>query len=239
MKIISKIKIHPLSYLIALIFFLMGLFRNYIIIMNIILIHEIGHVFASLFLKWKIEKIIILPFGCLLKYNEYLNKPIIEEFIIAIMGIIFQILFTFKCCVLYNTIIIIFNLLPIYPLDGYKILNLLLNKIINFRLSYLISIYISYLFLYLSIIYIIINRDIIYLMVIIPLIIGLNKEYRNRYNIINKFYLERYLYKFNFNKIKIINNLKKMKRDYMHFIKCNHKCIYEKEYLKKLFDKKV
>ena len=78
----------------------MGYFKIYIILMFILIIHELGHIIASLYFKWKIDKIIILPFGCLIKYNELINRPIKEEFIIAIMGIIFQILFTIKIWIL-------------------------------------------------------------------------------------------------------------------------------------------
>lgn len=237
MKIISSIRIHPLSYLIALIFFLMGYFNNYITFMIIIFIHELGHIISGILFKWKIDKIVILPFGCLTKFNVIINKPIKEEFIISIMGIIFQILFSYKINELYNIIIIIFNLLPIYPLDGSKILNLCLNKVSNFKLSYLITIYISFILIIILIISIIIKKDIILLIIIIPLIINIYKEYKNRYIIINKFYLERYLYKFKFKKKKIINNINKMKRDYIHIIKNNNKYIMEEEFLKNMFDK--
>lgn len=237
MKILSKIKIHPLSYIFAFIFFLMGYFKSYLTFMLIIFIHELGHIISGIILKWKIDNIIILPFGCLTKFNVIINKPIIEEFIISIMGILFQILFTYKINELYNIIIIVFNLLPIYPLDGSKIFNLFLNKISNFRLSYLITLYISYMVLFFLIIFILLERDIISLIVLFPLIIGINKEYSNRYNIINKFYLERYLYKLKFKKLKIISSINKMKRDYLHIIKINNNYIKENSFLKKRFDK--
>lgn len=52
-----------------------------------------GHIFAALYYKWNIVKIIILPFGGITIFNEIINKPIKEEFMIAIMGPIFQIVF--------------------------------------------------------------------------------------------------------------------------------------------------
>ncbi len=237
MKIISKIKIHPFSYIFAFIFFLMGYFNNYIVFMLIIFIHELGHILSGLLLKWKIDKVIILPCGCLTKFNVIINKPIIEEFIISIMGIIFQIIFTFRINRLYSIVIIIFNLLPIYPLDGSKLVNLFLNRLTNFRLSYLITLYLSFICIFLLLILIIIRRDLICLIIIIPLIIYIIKEYRDRYNIINKFYLERYLYKFKFKKLKIINSINKMKRDYIHIFKNNNNYIKEGEILRKMFDK--
>ena len=232
MKIIFKI--HPLSYILTLIFFLMGYFKIYLIFMFILIIHELGHIITSLYFKWKIDKIIILPFGLLIKYNELINRPIKEEFIIAISGILFQLL-VFKINIYYSILIIIFNLLPIYPLDGSKILNLILNKITNFKLSYILTIYISYINLFIILIFIIINKDLIFLIIIIPLFIGL-KKYKIKY-IINKFYLERYLYKLKFKRIKIIKNINYMKRDYSHLIKNNNKYLKEEEILKNMFDK--
>lgn len=237
MKILSKIYIHPLSYLIALLFFIMGYFRKYLIIMLIILVHELGHIITGLLFKWKIDKIIILPFGCLTKFNEFINRPIIEEFMISIMGIIFQLIFIYQINSFYNNIIILFNLLPIYPLDGYKIFNLILNKICSFKRSYLISLYVSYIVISLIILFFIIERDIISLIIFIPLFFQLNKEYQNKNNVINKFYLERYLYKFSFRKRKIIKNISKMKRDYQHLIKNKDKYITEQAFLRIMFDK--
>ena len=205
--------------------------------MIIILVHELGHIIVSLLFKWKIEKIIILPLGCLIKYQELINKPLNEEFIISIMGIIFQILFTYKISPLYNNIIIIFNLIPIYPLDGSKILNILLNKISNFKFSYYITIYISYIILIILLIILILKKDIIFILILVPLLINIYKTNQNKYNYINKFYLERYLYKIKFKKIIIIKNISKMKRDYTHIININQKYIKEADFLRNMFDK--
>lgn len=237
MKNICKIKIHPLSYLVALIFFITGQFKNYFTFMIIILIHELGHILSAIYLKWQIEKIIILPFGGLTKFREKINKPIYQEFVISIMGIIFQIILCFNMNKYYNILIIIFNLLPIHPLDGSKILNLLLNKISNFKFSYYLTLYISYFALIIIFIIILIHKDLICLIIFLPLLFQLNNEYKNRYNLINKFYLERYLYYFYFKRRKTINNINKMKRDYLHIFHINEKYITEKDFLRKWFDK--
>ena len=237
MKNLYKIKIHPLSYIITLIFFFTGYFKKYIIFMIIILVHELGHILTSLYFKWKIDKIIILPFGGLTKFDELINRPLKEEFIIAIMGIVFQIIFTFKINVFYNTIIILFNLLPIFPLDGSKILNILFNKISNYKSSLYTTFFVSYIFIILISILILIKRDLVGIIVVITLLFQLNLENKKINSMINKFYLERHLYNFKFKKRKIIKNINKMKRDYTHIIIINKKYITEKEFLRKLFDK--
>lgn len=226
-----------MSYIVAIIFFLMGYFRYYVSFSIIFFIHELGHVLAGVYFKWKIDKIIILPFGCLTVFNVHLNSPMREEFIISIMGIIFQLVFCMKIGFFYNFIIIIFNLLPIYPLDGSKILNLFFNKINNYKTSYILTIYISYFVVFGLIIYGIIKKDLISLIILMPLFLGVIKYNRNFNNTINKFYLERYLYKFNFKKVRIINNISQIKRDYTHVIKSNNLYIREEEFLKNMFDK--
>ena len=90
MKIISKIKIHPFFYLFSIICIVTGYFKNFIIISFIILFHELGHILVSQLFHWKIEKIVLLPFGGITIFHEFLNRPMKEEFFIAIAGPIFQ-----------------------------------------------------------------------------------------------------------------------------------------------------
>ena len=135
-NILNKIYFHPIFLMTLLLFISIGYFRFLFYFMLLILIHELGHILISLIFKWNIDKIIILPFGGLTKYNEIINRPLIEEFLIAISGIIFQLIFyilikdyiDYKYFSAINYFIILFNLIPIYPLDGSKILNLLLSK---------------------------------------------------------------------------------------------------------------
>ena len=84
-------KIHFLYYIFLIFVIITGNFNNYIIFTSIILFHELGHIITSLLFKWKIEKILILPFGCITIYNVLLNVKLKEEFLVAIMGPVFQI----------------------------------------------------------------------------------------------------------------------------------------------------
>ena len=58
----NKFKIHPFTYIFIFIIIINGEFNKFASIMNIILFHELGHILSGLFFKWKIDKIIILPF---------------------------------------------------------------------------------------------------------------------------------------------------------------------------------
>ena len=229
-------KIHPFFYLFAIICILTGYFKNFLFITCIIIFHELGHILTAYILNWKIEKVVLLPFGGITIFNEYINRPIKEEFLIAIMGPIFQSFLFFINNDLfreYNFNLLLFNLLPIFPLDGSKIINLFLNKIIDFKQSHLISIVISIMSILFLFHY---KYSLILYISILFLIIKTIKELKLHKYLYNKFLFERYLYKFKFKKTKIINNKNNMMRDYNHIIREKNKYIKEYDFLLKLFD---
>lgn len=232
-------KIHPLTYITALIFILVGYFKFYLSFMLILFIHELGHVTLSLIFKWHIKSIILFPLGILLKFEDSLNKPLIEEFIISISGIIFQLIFISFIhnyyLVISSNIILIFNILPIYPLDGAKVINIILNKITNFKTSYFLTLQISFITIIILISLSIINKSLMFLISFIPLLINLIELITNRNNVFIKFLLERYLYSIKFKKYKYINNIKYMKRDYKHYIITENNVESENVFLEKLF----
>ncbi len=232
-------KINPLTYITALIFILIGYFKFYLSFMLVLFIHELGHITLSLLFKWHIKSIILLPLGLLLKFEDNLNKPLIEEFIISISGVIFQLVFiTFihnYYLVLSSNIILIFNILPIYPLDGSKVINIILNKITNFKTSYFLTLLLSFITLIILISMSIINKSLIFIISFIPLLINLIELIINKDSVFIKFLLERYLYNITFKKYKYINSIKYMKRDYTHYIINGNNVESEKNFLKNYF----
>ena len=232
-------KIHIFTYIVTFIFILVGYFKFYVCFMLVLLIHELGHIIISIIFKWQIKKIVVLPLGLLLKFSNTLNKPLIEELIIALSGIVFQLIFVYfihnKYIVLSSNIILIFNILPIYPLDGSKVINIILNKITNFKTSYFLTLFISFITIIISIGITIINRSLIFLISFIPLLINLVDLITNQDKLFIKFLLERYIHNINFKKIKYIDNIKNIKRDYYHYIMIDNKIYEEKNFLKKYF----
>lgn len=228
-------KIHPFFYLFMFICLLTGYFKNFIIIISIILFHELGHILSALYFKWNIEKIIILPFGALTLFKEKINKPIYEEIIITLMGPIFQIiLFLFFNDKTFNLSLLLFNLIPIYPLDGSKLLNLILNKIFSFKNSHIISNIVSFLLCFVMFIYC--KNNLILLLSIILFLYKTVVEIKNHKYLFNKFLFERYLYNFNFKKQKKVKKITNMKRDYRHLLYIDKKYQTERYFLKHLFD---
>lgn len=138
---------------------------------------------------------------------------------------------------IYHYSILIFNLLPIYPLDGGKIINLLLSFNLPFKTSLKLTIIVSYIAI---IGLLIINYPNIYLnliIMIIYLVYKLSTEQRKIEYIYNKFLLERYIYNYNFKKSKIIKNENNFHRNSRHLIKKGDHYYLEREFLEKKYKK--
>ena len=242
-NILNKVYLHPIFLLTLFIFTSIGYFRFITHFMLLIIIHELGHILISLIFKWNIDKIIILPFGGLTKYNEIINRPLIEEFLISVAGITFQIIFyilikdivDYKYFSAINYFIILFNLLPIYPLDGSKILNIFFNVVTSYKNGLSLTIIISYIFIIIfSLLFFNVNKIIAFVLVF--LMLEVNKLHKERKELFNKFLLERHLNEFKFRKKKTIDSVNKMKKDYRHLFYIDGKYLTENYFLKKMFD---
>lgn len=234
-------KIHPFYYFFALISAFTGNFKNFLLFSIIIVVHEFGHFLMALLLKWKVEKVLILPFGGVTIFNEDLNRPMFEEFLILICGPLLQLVFVFifsdnNKLVSYSNIILLFNLLPIFPLDGSKFLNLFLNLFLSFKKSHLYTIYFS--FIVILLVFFKYDFSLMLLLILLFIFFKVVDEYENHNLIFNRFLLERYYKNFNFKKSRIIksDNFNKMKRDYKHIFLDKGVYVTEKEMLKKRFD---
>ena len=193
----------------------------------------------------KINKIYIYPLGGISKFNMDLNISIKKELLILINGPLFQhlaylillVLFPTKkdLTTIYHYSILSFNLLPIYPLDGGKLLKLIFNKIITYKNSLKLIINLSYLVL--LIIFIISKKNINLLVMTCLLLIIITKEKNKIDYIYNKYLLERYLNNYNFKNKKIINNINNLYRDNTHIIKKDNNYYTEKDYLTNMYRK--
>lgn len=246
MKIIHKFKIHPICYIVAFIYILTGTFRPFFWISLLIIVHEIGHVVAGMIFRWRIEKVVIMPMGGITIFKESLNRPIVEELIIAVVGPIFQVVFYlfihryvnypwFKDA---NLAILLFNLLPIIPLDGSKILHSIMDVLFAYQVSHKIILWISIVLLIIgSIMCFYLNNLIIYIM-FICIVVKVVEEYNTSELRFQKFLLERYLYTYHFHKTrKLYGGETGMYRDYNHVFFINHKWVSEKNFLKKYFER--
>ena len=202
----------------------------------------------ALIFKYKIKKINIYPFGGYTVFEYDINTPFITEFMVFLGGILFQMVFfiitkhlidntsyTYELIKNYNLSILIFNMLPIIPLDGSKILNILFNKIFPFKKSHLLTIYISYISVLVLLILSIKNLNL--LLMIFLLLTLIIKEHKRHQLIFNIFLIERYIKDVNFKKINFIRKLevKYIKKYAKNIFIKNNRYVDEKEVLSSKF----
>jgi len=248
----NKIKFHYTYYIISISFLITGSFLNLLIFTSLIIIHELGHYLACLLTKVNVNKIVIYPYGGITKIDDIIDIDFSKELLISISGIVIQSLYFFIVYLLYNNYLIrdytynifcnyhysmlIFNLIPIYPLDGSKILNIIINKLFNFKLSNILLIIISIInMVVMSFIY---NLNYSYIMIIGVLVNYLYSYIKIINYLYNRFLLVKYLYKTKYNNKKIINNYNKMYRNTNHIIRKDNKYLKEDDFLLKMFDLK-
>ena len=251
--IFPKIKINHVTYFLFFTYLITGHFKNIILIFLIVIIHELGHVFFLNHYKYPIESIEILPFGGITKTNKLINTPINHDLIIYFGGFLFQILLliiflfllkfniihenTYQLFKMYNTSILIFNILPIRPLDGGEILRLILEKRYSFykaqKLANVLSVIFLGVFFAINIRFNLNNYVIIsFMLVKVYELIKKEKYYKN------KFMLERFMYTLPYHKIsnEKKKNIQVLKKDTYHYFKDGAKYVSEKELLRRKFD---
>jgi|SRR5690625_2479247 len=207
---LKKFHIHPILIVFILISFITGTFVEMSIILSIVLIHEFGHFIMASYFKWRIRRIMLWVFGGVMETDEHGNKPIWEEALVIIAGP-FQHIFIYiaiffismlqlmpssavDLILYYNTIIFIFNLLPIWPLDGGKLLFLFLSTKLPFKSAYhfiiLFSMCTSIILLILQLLLFPFTLSV--LLIMLFLFIENRVEWKNRYFVFMRFLLKRY-----------------------------------------------
>ncbi len=242
MKTIENIfNIDFLTYLLIFICLLTGHFKKIIIYMALIIFHELGHFLTAKVFNWKVDKIYIYPLGGITKFNEKINKPLIEEFLVTIMGPLFQV---FLCFVLSNyytdtfylsNLLLFFNLLPIVPLDGSRLLSIFFSIIMPYKknLENIIKLsYLNYLIAFFLFFFLLNSK---FMIIVEILLIFKIIEEKNKINYyFNKFLLERYLNKYSFRKIKIVNKIDDFYK-YKNNVIRKKRLVSEKEVLEEYF----
>lgn len=209
-----QIKVDLKIFIAILIFLLTEQLNIYIVFMLFAIIHELGHVLTGIILGFKPKNIEVLPIGisaCFYMqcddYNKkinYANRFVLKKVIISCAGpitnFIIAIIFYFfdfsifnisREFIIYTNLIIgIFNLIPIYPLDGGRIIKNILHIKIGLKKSYkytkiianltiiILTIFSSMAILYLK------NISIVLILIYLwGIVIIQNKKYESKMNI--------------------------------------------------------
>lgn len=136
-----------------------GYFREVLYVFFIVFIHEMGHVVAAHFFDWQIQKIELLPFGGVVEMNETSNRPLKEELVVILAGPLQHVWLIVLSYLLlptplwtindhdiflwHNLVILLFNLLPIWPLDGGRLVHLGCHYLWPYKLAYQRSVIVS------------------------------------------------------------------------------------------------
>ena len=135
-----KIKVDLKIFLIIILYILTKNIKVFAISFIFILLHELGHAITGIILGLKIKKININVFGLSIEFENYgkerLNNNIIIDMAgpsINIITFIIAVIFKNEEIAYINILLAIINLLPIYPLDGGRIVKNLLLKSHNYK----------------------------------------------------------------------------------------------------------
>ena len=194
-----RISINIEIILFIIIFIITKQINIYAIFIIFTLIHEIGHAIAAISLGLKIKDFAIMPLGFKITFKNNRKKEKIKKLVIALSGPIVNlfimtlaIIFNLHTSIIYsNLIIAVFNLIPIYPLDGGRAIksiigmitsshktNEIINKISNITII-ILTMTTSILVLYIKNIFIVIILAYLWYMVI---------RENKRYNLTKRIY---------------------------------------------------
>lgn len=226
------VDIHFLTYILVLLVIICGRFNYFIIISFIIIFHDLGHILVMLFFNIKINKLIILPFGSIIDSDIKYNEKSYIKLLISVAGVVNQLLLfilfyyllryniisyiSYSIFLKYNIYIIVFNLLPIYPLDGLKIVSSLLECIIPYKVHLYVINTIS--LLSLIVLIGITNFSFDLFNVLFFLFYKTYEEFLNIKYIFYKFLLERYLYGYSYRSIRYVSSINYIYKNKYNFI---------------------
>ena len=131
------IKINLKIFIFIAVFYFTKQINIYFCLMLFAFIHELGHLLAGVLVGFKPKSLTIMPLGISINFNIItINNINIKKLIIALAGPITNLLvilityvlktelykITYQEIIYSNLLIFLFNLIPLYPLDGGRIL---------------------------------------------------------------------------------------------------------------------
>lgn len=167
-----NIKINIFMLAMFIFYSLCGYFIETSVMVLSILIHEIFHSIAARRYDLRINEVEIFPFGGMAKFENIRTINPKEEIFICAMGplsnlmimilfIAFKSLYIDSYLINYiikvNKLMLIINILPVFPLDGGKIIRAILSLFIGYKSSTIRLVYVTYFLCTFTILYDILN----------------------------------------------------------------------------------
>ena len=138
---LRKINIHPSTLPLFIILLIADKNRIYTTLYVLVFLHELAHLAVSSLLGQKVASLHLFPWGCMLSLSSIPSLK--QGVIIHLAGPLFNLLLCFLGIFpMQNLSLALFNLLPIIPLDGGVVVNLLCPKLL-FPISLLCIVSIS------------------------------------------------------------------------------------------------
>ncbi|HLQ70510.1 MAG TPA: site-2 protease family protein [Bacillota bacterium] len=209
-KFIPSVQIHPILMIFIIISFVTGTFVELSVILLIVLFHELGHFMMAAFFNWRIKSVMLWVFGGVMDTEEHASKPLHEEVLVIIAGpfqhiIVYVLVFLMSSLQLfsssiidlllfYNTVLLCFNLLPIWPLDGGKLLFSILSIFFPYKRAFTSVIIFSIIVTILCIVVqlFIIPFTLSSLLVVMFLLMENRTEWKQRFYVFIRFLLKRF-----------------------------------------------
>lgn len=133
-----KLKLHPTLLPLIVWLIITGQFSNYALLFISLCLHEFGHLLIAYILKVKIKTCIIMPYGGEIQFATRWLITKKQQFLIALGGPIATLIIYICAFFLPKTlseplqsiqiILLLINLLPIWPLDGGRILEIIWSE---------------------------------------------------------------------------------------------------------------
>ena len=147
MKQSKNFIISPITILIILIALIFNRFTFIFIHYLIAFIHELSHYMVAKIFRVKVKEIQFLPIGFYLKIDDLELEKLYKQILVLSAGplsyfisyLVLKIMYKYDIISIYgyedgkisNLFILLFNLLPIYPLDGERIIEAILTPYLN------------------------------------------------------------------------------------------------------------
>lgn len=192
-----RVTVNPITIVLVVLSLLVGRFSYFFIHCLVAFLHELCHVLMAKAFKVQIDSLAFLPFGFYAKMNSLERENLFTQFLIVIAGplsivlalAVFKLLlktgifsyYSYSYGVEAAWTVLLFNLIPLYPLDGARLVEILVARRVDEYKTRILRIVVS-LLAYMFLFYISIKNDQIMVLVFLTIstlieVITFKKQY--------------------------------------------------------------